>query len=592
MKIVKWIGGVLAVYVVFVIAFDGVFLGYFQPQLEATGIPMLVLTTTDDSGEAGDRMLARIEMGDELYVSAHHWPRGWYHKALARPDVRVEIDGEIADYRAVRIEGEEFEQVATAFPLGFVTRFLMGFPPPRDILRLDAVAPWANTLERRPNVLLIVADDLGYADVGFQGVKDIPTPSLDALAASGVRVTNGYVSSTWCSPTRAGLLTGKHQERFGEGGHETAPGQAMSLAETTLAEHLQAAGYVTGLVGKWHLGTEPEYHPMERGFDEFFGFLRGAHTFLPEVPIIIFPDEEGNGVDFGATEARAGLDGQIQRGRAFVQEEAHLTDAFGREAVSFIERHESDPFFLYLSFNAPHMPMQATDELLDKFASTEDPVRRLYNGMTFAIDEAVGAVMAQLRRSNLIDNTLIFFISDNGGPTVLTYAYNASNNAPLRGSKGTALEGGIRVPFVVSWPSVVPAGITFDEPVVQLDIIPTVLAAAGLEPAPNLDGVDILPQLTGMSAAAPHDALYWRSFGQMAVRQGDWKLVTYPTPVDTDEMPHGNPPYRGPLTEPRLYNLRDDIGEENNLADSESARAAELLALWNAWNAELQAAAR
>lgn len=162
-----------------------------------------------------------------------------------------------------------------------------------------------------------------------------------------------------------------------------------------------------------------------------------------------------------------------------MREDAYLTDAFGREAVSFIQRHESEPFFLYLSFNAPHTPMHVTDELLDRFSTTADPVRRRYNGMTFAIDEAVGAVMAQLRRSNLVDDTLVFFLSDNGGPTVPTYAYNASSNAPLRGSKGTALEGGIRVPFVMSWPGVIPAGSTFDEPVVQLDVAPTVLARPG-----------------------------------------------------------------------------------------------------------------
>lgn len=591
MKVLGWIGAILAVYVVFVLAFDGVFLGYFQPKLEASGIPMLVLTTTDDAGATGDRMLARIELDEALYVSAHHWPRGWYHNAVARPDVRASIDGVSASYRAVPIQGDEFDRVATALPLGLVTRFLMGFPPPRDILRLDPVALGAaSTGKRPPNVLLILADDLGYADLGFSGVEDIPTPNLDALAASGVRLTSGYVSSTWCSPTRAGLLTGRHQERFGAQGHERSPDQAMSLDETTLADRLRAVGYATGLIGKWHLGTAPDYHPMERGFDEFFGFLRGSHAFLPDVPIIIFPGKDGQGVDFGATEqGRARLDGQIQRGREFVREDAYLTDAFGREAVSFIQRHESEPFFLYLSFNAPHTPMHVTDELLDRFSTTADPVRRRYNGMTFAIDEAVGAVMAQLRRSNLVDDTLVFFLSDNGGPTVPTYAYNASSNAPLRGSKGTALEGGIRVPFVMSWPGVIPAGSTFDEPVVQLDVAPTVLAAAGLAAVPGLDGVDVLPQLTGASTTPPHDALFWRSFGQIAVRQGDWKLVTYPVPMGTDEMPHGNPPYRGPLTEPRLYNLRDDIGETVDLAGAEPERAEHLLALWNAWNADLPA---
>ncbi len=290
---------------------------------------------------------------------------------------------------------------------------------------------WAISLAaapvRDPNILIIVADDLGYADLGFQGGTDIPTPGIDALAANGVRFSNGYVTGTWCSPTRAGLLTGRYQQRFGDAGHEPIPDNGLSLAETTLADRLSAAGYVTGLVGKWHLGIAPEFHPFERGFDEFFGFLRGGHSFQPGLPLIIFPDRNGLGEDFRAIEeGRTTLDGQIFRGAERVAVEEYLTDAFAREAVSFIERHEKDPFFLLLSFNAVHTPMHATDDRLEKFGSIADPMRRIYAAMTLAMDEAVGRVMSQLGQSNLEQDTLVFFISDNGGPTVHKYAYNAS----------------------------------------------------------------------------------------------------------------------------------------------------------------------
>ena len=442
--------------------------------------------------------------------------------------------------------------------------------------------------DRRPNILLIVADDLGYADVGFHGVEDIPTPHLDALAARGVRFSNGYVSGTWCSPTRAGLLTGRYQQRFGVRGHEGTPDEALSLEETTLADRLKAAGYATGAIGKWHLGTGPEFHPLERGFDEFFGFLRGAHNFWPGVPLILFPDRTGRGPYIEEIEQRAMGGRQILRGREHVAEEAYLTDAFGREAVSFIERHGSRPFFLYLSFNAVHTPMQATMYDIARFMDTSDPVRRIYNAMTFAMDEAIGAVFEQLRRSGIEDDTLVFFISDNGGPTVLRFAYNASDNSPLRGSKGSTLEGGIRVPFVVSWPGGLPSGMRYDEPAIQLDFLPTALAAAGVpvDPEWQLDGVNLLPHLRGEASGRPHELLFWRSIRQMAVRGGDWKLVTYQAGFDAGDIPRDGP--LDQVTPYRLYNLARDVGETEDLSEREPERVAELLAHWTDWNAQMR----
>lgn len=408
----------------------------------------------------------------------------------------------------------------------------------------------------RPNILLIVGDDMGYADVGFHGCKDIPTPNLDALAKSGVRFTSGYVTGPYCSPTRAGLLTGRYQQRFG---HEFNPAgeHGLPVSETTIADRLRAAGYATGLVGKWHLGAQPEMHPLRRGFDEFFGFLGGAHSYFET----------------------AG----IQRGTEQVKELDYATDAFGREAVAFIERHKDKPWFLYLAFNAVHTPMHATDDRLAKFARVEDPQRRTYDAMMSAMDENIGRVRKFLADAGLEGNTLVFFISDNGGPTMKGVTVNGSRNEPLRGSKRTTLEGGIRVPFVVSWPGRVKPGV-FEKPAIQLDLNATALAAAGVEVKPEwkLDGVNLLPFLSGERGGAPHDSLYWRFGGQMAVRSGDFKLVRYDSNADTQI---GRGPQ--PVTAAKLYNLADDLGESRDLAAAMPEKMKELQSRWDAWSATL-----
>lgn len=406
--------------------------------------------------------------------------------------------------------------------------------------------------EKNPNILIIVGDDMGYADMGFHGCKDIPTPNLDALAASGVRFTNGYVSGPYCSPTRAGLLTGRYQQRFG---HEFNPDgkHGLSLAETTIANRLKSAGYATGLVGKWHLGGSPEMHPQKRGFDEFFGFLGGGHSYFKST--------------------------NIQRGTEPVKETAYLTDSFGSEAVSFIERHKAEPWLLYLAFNAVHTPMHASDDRLAKFTAIDDETRRTYAAMMFAMDEAIGHVRAKLAATGLEKDTLIFFISDNGGPTMKGTTTNASRNAPLRGSKRTTLEGGIRVPFIVSWPARMKPGV-YHQPAIQLDFHATALAAAGIEVKPywKLDGVNLLPFLSGEKTTPPHNALYWRFGEQMAVRLGDWKLVRYDNHVDDNG---------GGISHAKLYNLASDVGEAKDLAASEPEKLKELQSKWDAWNSAL-----
>jgi arylsulfatase A-like enzyme len=414
----------------------------------------------------------------------------------------------------------------------------------------------------KPNIVVIVGDDMGYADLGVHGCQDIPTPHIDSIANAGVRCTSGYVSGPYCSPTRAGLLTGRYQQRFGHefnpgrgrggaGGSATPPG--LPLSEKTLADRLKAAGYATGLVGKWHLGGAPEFHPQKRGFDEFYGFLGGAHSYRPgSKPLIL-------------------------RGSEKIDEQEYLTDALGREAAAFIDRHKAEPFFLYLAFNAVHTPMEATDDRLAKFAGIADEKRRTYAAMMSAMDDAIGRTLDKLRETGLEQNTLVFFISDNGGPMMRGTTVNGSNNAPLRGSKRTTLEGGVRVPFFVKWPARLPAGKTYDEPVIQLDILPTALAAADEAPSrKDFDGVNLLGFLDG-SGGRPHDALYWKLGRQMAVRDGDWKLVRYDPAVD------GEP---GPPTKMRLYNLADDVGESQDLSAQYPQKAEQLHNDWKLWNAK------
>lgn len=408
----------------------------------------------------------------------------------------------------------------------------------------------------KPNILFIVGDDMGYGDVGFHKCKDIPTPNLDALAASGVQFTSGYVSGPYCSPTRAGLLTGRYQQRFGHEFNPSEDTQGLPLTETTIANRLKTAGYVTGIVGKWHLGSQPAMQPQMRGFDEFFGFLGGAHSYFNSAGIL--------------------------RGTDPVNELDYTTDAFGREAVSFIDRHQTKPWFLYLAFNAVHTPMDATDDRLAKFPDIKDKQRRTYDAMMLAMDEAIGKVRRKLVDTGLDKNTFVIFISDNGGPVMKGVTVNGSSNLPLRGSKRTTLEGGIRVPFVLSWPGQIKPAI-FHLPAIQLDLTATALAVAGVKGKPDmkLDGVNLLPFLSGKKAGEPHKTLYWRFGQQMAIRQGDFKLVRYDSNADT------NTGARQPVTAPKLYNLRDDIGETTDLASSMPDKLNEMQTKWDIWNATL-----
>jgi len=437
---------------------------------------------------------------------------------------------------------------------------------PRILLAAAAVALFGcagpeRGAARRPNLVLIVSDDQGYAEMGCQG-GEVPTPHLDRLAASGIRFTAGYVTAPFCSPSRAALLTGRYQQRFG---HEMNPVEktndrpevGLPTSEKTIADHLRAAGYATGMVGKWHLGAHPPYHPLRRGFQEFFGFLREGHFYGAGDQVVSH---------LRPREPEYDRLNPILRGEREVEEKEYLTTALGREATAFIDRHARDPFFLYLPFNAPHSPMQAAAPDHARFASISDPHRRVFAAMVASMDAAVGAVLDTLRKHGLERDTLVIFLSDNGGPTKeLT-----SRNDPFSGGKGQMLEGGIRVPFLMSWPGTLPAGVVERRPVSALDVVPTALAASSSPTAPGLDGVDLLPFLAGGRKESPHPALFWRMGGQLAIRSDRWKLV------------------RLKSAEPfRLYDLEQDEKESKDLAAIEPDRARDLEKRLLEWNGEL-----
>jgi arylsulfatase A-like enzyme len=400
----------------------------------------------------------------------------------------------------------------------------------------------------RPNILIMLADDLGYADLGVQGCTDVPTPHIDSIAKSGVRFTSGYVSAPVCSPSRAGLMTGRYQTRFGhELNHplaDRAP-MGMPIDQKTAADWMKQAGYVTGHIGKWHLGNPklPHYSPTARGFDESVWFP--GQGKLP--PLTLYRNGKGEKAN-----------------------ERYVDEAMAREASAFIERHAAHPWFLYVAFLTPHEPLDTPAEVEAEFRDITDPARRKCAAMLSMLDKSVGRVLQSLRDSGLENNTLVVFLGDNGAPPK-----NGSRNTPLRGGKGSTWEGGIREPFVMQWKGMIPAGQVVDAPVISLDLLRTALAAARVEvPAESaLDGADLLPFLAGKTQKPPHEALYWRYGPQMAVRAGDWKLTKS---YDTDERP--------PALRTGLYLVAKDAGEQNDLAAKNPEKVQELQKLWDDWN--------
>ncbi|MCH6256942.1 sulfatase-like hydrolase/transferase [Puniceicoccaceae bacterium K14] len=402
--------------------------------------------------------------------------------------------------------------------------------------------------EEKPNVLLILVDDAGYNDFGFMGSPDLESPNIDQLAKEGTVFSDAHVTASVCSPSRAGLITGRYQQRFGHECNVPPDNQGMDPDETTMGDALREAGYRTSIIGKWHLGNRTVYHPLNRGFDEFFGFLEGGRSFFPDDRI----DEP--------TSYRAVLDGRNQ-----IDFKGYLTDVFTDRAIDYIDRNKGSPWFLFLSYNAVHTPMDAKDEHLDRFAGHP---RQQLAAMTWSLDENIGRLVEAMDASGELDDTLIFFLSDNGGAGEHN---NQSSNRPLKGWKGNKYEGGHRVPFFITWKGEVPAGKTFKGLTSSLDIFATSIAAAGLKRTPglSLDGVDLIPFLRSEKAGIPHDTLYWRKDRMAAARLENYKLVRL------EGFGHC------------LYDLSQDLGETNDLSIERPDLLRSMKENLAAWEAEM-----
>jgi arylsulfatase B len=441
---------------------------------------------------------------------------------------------------------------------------------------------------RRANVVLIIADDLGYGETGMMGNSEIPTPHIDSLAKDGTRCLAGYVTSSYCSPSRAGLLTGRYQSRFGydinpTGKRNLLPNAGLPAGETSFVQRLAAADYKTGLVGKWHLGGSQEKHPLRKGFQSFYGFLHEGHFYVPGPPydgvLTMIRDQSlaagervreknlirGNYAPM--SEPPYDAENPILRGEEEVVEAKYLTEAITDEAVRFIDQHAADPFCLVVAYNAVHSPMQATDQDVKALRRIEDIQRRIFAGMLVAMDRGIGRIRESIDANKLNRNTLIVLFSDNGGPTQeLT-----SSNLPLRGGKGSLYEGGVRIPMVWVMPGQIPAGHSEQRAVLSLDVAATALDLAGLDPDPQADGASILDWISKPVKKSPHERIYWRmAGGKAAFRSGNWKIV----------RPGGKKPFE-------LYHLVSDLKESRNLASSRPDKLKELITQWSAMDAQM-----
>nr|WP_199271763.1 sulfatase [Paraglaciecola sp. L3A3] len=418
---------------------------------------------------------------------------------------------------------------------------------------------------KKPNIVLLFSDDAGFADFGFQGSQVMITPNLDKLASQGVRFEQGYVSDPTCGPSRAGLMTGRYQQRFGfeennvpgyMSENSAVDGREMGvpLSEVTMGEYLQQQGYATAFYGKWHIGGDDKFHPTKRGFDEFYGFRGGARSYYA------YNKDKKPAHELDRLEQGFGI---------YKEHQGYLTDVLADEANNFIERQvkQDKPFFAFMSFNAVHTPMEADPADLAKFPKLKGH-RKTVAAMTLALDRASGAIMDKLTELGIDDNTIVVFTNDNGGPT----DKNASDNYPLSGSKSNHLEGGVRVPYVIKWPGKVQPGTDYPYPVSTLDLLPTFFAAAGgdVKPLTHLDGVDLLPYLNGSEEGRPHELLYWKKDARAAIRMGDWKLIRFPDrPAE-------------------LYNITSDIQEVENMAAQEPELVRSMFKTLFAWESTLE----
>ncbi|WP_139955954.1 sulfatase-like hydrolase/transferase [Flavicella sediminum] len=405
----------------------------------------------------------------------------------------------------------------------------------------------------KPNIIVVLTDDQGWADVGFNGATDIPTPNLDQMAGEGVIFSNGYVSHPYCSPSRAGLLTGRFQARFGHDCNmpyntENDETVGTPLSEIMISEALKEQGYRTSAIGKWHVGDHPSLHPPKHGFDHWFGFPGGGMNYW--------------GISKGPLQT-------IFRNGVKVPEEElnYLTDDFTNEAIDFISKKDDKPFFMYLAYNAPHGPDHAVEKYLEETKHIEYAGRSIYGAMVNAVDNGVGRIDSTLIANNLKDNTIVVFLSDNGGRG------EHADNRPNRGYKGMLFEGGIKVPFFIRWPNKLEGNQVYTNMVSSLDLFPSFLEAAGVNPTSQkqLDGKSLWPYILNENNNKPHDLLFWRSVGgyEYAVRKGDFKIYKSATKEKT-----------------LLFNLKTDAYERHDIANENPELLAELEAEYKKWDAK------
>lgn len=431
--------------------------------------------------------------------------------------------------------------------------------------------------DNRPNFLFIVADDLGYADAGFNGSTVVDTPNLDRLAHNGVIFKNGYVTHPYCGPSRAGLITGRYQARFGmEINLSYSPydqHQGLPLDEKTFAERLKPAGYRTGMIGKWHLGAAEPYHPNNRGFDYFYGFLSGGHDYFPSMVTTHPKLVTENGQPHYSNNEGGTL--PLLRNMNTAEFEEYLTTALSKDAARFVQDGEA-PFCLYLAYNAPHGPLHAPKALVEKYRKRESNLlRATYLAMIDSMDQGIGLVIDALETSGKLDNTLIFFLSDNGGVYGKEdYEHETwADNTPFRDGKGSMREGGSHVPFIAHWPDGLPQGMTYPHLVSSLDLAATAVALAeGDASGKAMDGVNLEPYLNDRVEGIPHAALFWRAVNgaTWCVRTPEAKL--FPSAYGSEEL--------------ELYDMVNDPYESTNRIDADPGKRAKLAALWNEWNAQ------
>lgn len=427
----------------------------------------------------------------------------------------------------------------------------------------------------RPNIVLILCDDLGYSDVGFNGSTDIKTPRLDELARGGTIFTSAYVPHPFCGPSRMGMMTGRYPHEFGAPFNLPGLGQGtqedyrrgIDVSEKLISSVLQDAGYFTGAIGKWHMGVMPEYHPNERGFDEYYGFLGGGHDYFPSR----FKPAYRRQLKAGNKYINDYLHPLEHNGEE-VDETEYITDALSREAADFVKlaATKDQPFFLYLAYNAPHTPLQAKEEDLEVFSSIQEKDRRTYAAMVYAVDRGVGQLVETLKNNGQLENTLIVFLSDNGGQL-----RSGATNRPLKGGKGDSYEGGFRVPMFFHWPAQVAVGEQYQHPVTALDFYPTFakLADATIPAGKHIDGKDVWPALKAGKNARPGESIialrHRNGFSDVAVRRDQWKAC------------------RAFNQKWKLHNLDEDISEQNDLSSKHPDLLGELVSEARNWSASL-----